>query len=215
MADPADATGQGNTGAGESQGTGTPGAGAGQPAAGTPQGTPATGTPANGQQGQQGADGQGKAAPEGTPLESYEFKAGDIELDKGALDAFKPVAKELGLTGEQAQKLVDLQSSFVQQQAQAFVDQQVTWVEDIKNDPEVGGPKFEESVRVAKAAVDAAGPEFKTFLLQSGMGNHPLVFKAMLKFGAQYASDKPVVGESRNPGGTGNAENVFFPSMKK
>lgn len=44
---------------------------------------------------------------EGAP-EKYEFKAGEgVELDAEALKDFEPVARDLNLTNEQAQKLVD------------------------------------------------------------------------------------------------------------
>lgn len=212
-------TGQDNTGAGESQaGTGQPGAGQGQQGTQGAQGAQgAQGDQGQqGQQGQQGTDGGKNQGAQGTPLDGYQFKAVDgVELDKGALDAFLPVAKELGLTAEQAQKLVDLQSGFVKQQAQGYIDQQAKWVEDIKNDPEFGGAKFDETIRLGKAAVEFAGPEFKDFLNASGMGNNPFVVKALAKFGTKFATDKVVGGESRNPGGETKAEDVFFPSMKK
>lgn len=45
--------------------------------------------------------------PEGAP-EKYEFQAAEgVELDTEALKEFEPVARELNLTNEQAQKLVD------------------------------------------------------------------------------------------------------------
>ncbi len=45
--------------------------------------------------------------------EKYEFKAPEEgqELDKGALEVFEPIARELNLNNEQAQKLVDVYGS--------------------------------------------------------------------------------------------------------
>lgn len=206
-------TGQENTGAGESQGAGTTGTNAGQ-GAGAPQG--AQGQGQQGEQGQQGANGSQGTQTQGTPLDGYEFKAPEgVELDKAALGEFLPLAKEMGLNAEQAQKLVDLQARFTQQQAQSYVDQQAKWVDDIKADADFGGAKFDESLRQAKAVVDFVGPEFKEFLNTSGMGNHPVIFRALAKLGPKFASDKVVTGESRNPGGDVKTEDVFFPSMKK
>lgn len=206
-------TGQENTGAGESQGAGTAGAGTGQ-GTGAPQGGQGQGQ--QGSQGQQGADGGKGNAPTGTPLEGYEFKAPEgVQLDKAALDGFLPLAKEMGLTAEAAQKLVDYQAGLMQSQAQSYIDQQAKWQDDIKADPEFGGAKFDESLRQAKAVVEHIGPEFKDFLNASGMGNHPVIFRALAKLGPKFATDKVVSGESRNPGGTTKTEDVFFPSMKK
>jgi hypothetical protein len=201
-------TGQGTTTAGESQGAGNAGNGAGQ---GATQGAPGTGD-----QGQQGTPGSQGSQPQSTPLEGYEFQAPEgAELDKAALDGFLPIAKELGLSAEAAQKLVNYQATLVQQQAQGYVAQQAKWAEDAKVDPDFGGAKFDESLRQAQAVVEFIGPEFKEFLNASGMGNHPQMFRALAKLGPKFAADKVVSGESRNPGGGAKTEEAFFPSMKK
>jgi transcription antitermination factor NusG len=61
---------------------------------------------------------------EGAP-EKYEFKAGEgVELDTEALKDFEPVARDLNLTNEQAQKLVDAYPKILagvqQRQAEAW-----------------------------------------------------------------------------------------------
>ena len=62
--------------------------------------------------------------PEGAP-EKYEFTAGEgVELDTEALKDFEPVARDLNLTNEQAQKLVDAYPKILagvqQRQAEAW-----------------------------------------------------------------------------------------------
>ncbi|KAE9882863.1 peptidase, partial [Escherichia coli] len=70
---------------------------------------------------------------EGAP-EKYEFTAGEgVELDTEALKDFEPVARDLNLTNEQAQKLVDAYPKILagvqQRQAEAWQKQTEGWAE--------------------------------------------------------------------------------------
>ena len=67
--------------------------------------------------------------------EKYEFAAPEGQaLDANALAVFEPIAKELGLTQEQAQKLVDIYPQIQQQQAEAWSKQVADWGEQVKAD---------------------------------------------------------------------------------
>jgi hypothetical protein len=106
-----------------------------------------------------------------------------MEVDKALLDKAVPLFKELNLTQEDAQKLIDLQSGTVQEGAQAQVEahNQVleSWDKEIKADPEFGGDKFDENLGIAKQGLDAVGSDgLKDFLRESGAGSHPEVIKA-------------------------------------
>ena len=102
------------------------------------------------------------SVPEGTTL--------DAEL----LNAATPIFKDLGLTQEQAQKLVDFQAQQIeasgQKQADAFNQQLNDWLAESKADPEFGGDDFDKNVSVAAGAVTAYGtPEFKQLLDNTGI----------------------------------------------
>ena len=57
-----------------------------------------------------------------------EFKIPDgMTLDSKKMDAFRGIAKELGLTKEQAQKLVDFDAQNIQGSDKAFKDLQASW----------------------------------------------------------------------------------------
>ncbi|MGU4637276.1 peptidase, partial [Escherichia coli] len=76
--------------------------------------------------------------PEGAP-EKYEFQAAEgVELDTEALKEFEPVARELNLTNEQAQKLVDAYPKILagvqQRQAEAWQKTTEQWAADVKAD---------------------------------------------------------------------------------
>lgn len=141
-----------------------------------------------------------KAGDEGqiTPPETYaDFVMPEgIELDAALLESATPLFKELGLTQEQAQKLVDFQASQIQAGAQrqndTFNQLMNDWRTQSTNDKEFGGDKFEESVGVARSALDKFGtPELKTLFEEHGVGNHPEVIRMLVKVGRLTQEDKP------------------------
>ncbi len=138
-------------------------------------------------------DGDDSISPE-----SYsDFKLPEgVELDTLALEKASPIFKELNLTQEQAQKLVDLQAEMVQEGARSQTetfDQLIDgWKKDAENDKEFGGDKFEESVSTASLAVEAYGtPEFKQLMENHGIGNHPEMIRFMWKVGLPLKEDVP------------------------
>lgn len=166
---------------------------------------PKPGTEGENPQGDKPADGdkpdddKGKK-PEGAP-EAYEFKAAEgVELDTEALKDFEPVARELNLTNEQAQKLVDAYPKILagvqQRQADAWQKQTEGWAEAVKADKEIGGDKLESNLSAAQRALDQFGnPELKEYLNVTGMGNHPELVKAFVKIGKAMSEDGMVSGK--------------------
>lgn len=136
------------------------------------------------------ADKPAADKPQGAP-EKYEFKYPEgYQVDESALGEYTSAFKELGLTNEQAQKLVDMdakRSASSTEAALAAQKQQVdTWVGELKNDPDFGGAKFEANVGIANKALAAFGsPELTQFFKDTGLGNHPLLVKAFHKAGMQ------------------------------
>ena len=141
--------------------------------------------------------------------EKYEFAAPEgQELDANALSVFEPIAKELGLTQEQAQKLVDIYPQIQQQQAEAWSKQIAEWGEQVKADKEIGGDKFEASVGLAQRALDQFGnPELREYLQASGLGNHPALVRFCAKVGKSMAEDSFVVP---NQGGQRSAADILY-----
>lgn len=135
--------------------------------------------------------------PEGAP-ETYEFKAAEgVELDTEALKDFEPVARELNLTNEQAQKLVDAYPKILagvqQRQVEAWQKQTQDWAADVKADKEIGGDKLTASLSKAQQALETFGtPELKEYLNETGLGNHPELVKAFVKIGKAMSEDNMV-----------------------
>ena len=121
-------------------------------------------------------------APEPTPApkegapEAYEFKAAEGQtFDPEFLKGYSEVAKELNLTQEAAQTMIDKVGPVLAQQQQAQIAQvRNDWAEASKVDAEFGGAKFNENLAIAKQSIDKfATPEFKQMLDDTGLGNHP------------------------------------------
>lgn len=139
---------------------------------------------------------------EGAP-EKYEFKGGEgVELDTEALKDFEPVARELNLTNEQAQKLVDAYPKILagvqQRQAEAWQKQTEGWAETVKADKEIGGDKLTANLSAAQRALDQFGtPELKEYLNATGLGNHPDLVKTFVKIGKAMSEDGMVDGSNQ------------------
>jgi hypothetical protein len=152
--------------------------------------------------------------------EKYEFKAPDgVTFDQAQIDAFSPIAKELGLTNDQAQKLVDFHTATVTNAtaavAQARVAETAKWGEQSAADADFGGVKFKENTGIAVKALDKFGtPALRQALDASGMGNHPEVFRLLWKIGKSISED---TFSSGNGGGGGaprlSAAKTLFPNL--
>ncbi len=144
--------------------------------------------------------------------EKYEFKAPEEgqELDKGALEVFEPIARELNLNNEQAQKLVDVYGSKImpainKQLAEGWQKQTEQWAETVKADKELGS---DESIGEAQKAMDKFGsPELKQYLEESGLGNHPELIRIFASVGKAMSEDGLVTGNSN---GSKSAADVLF-----
>ena len=121
-------------------------------------------------------------APEPTPApkegapEVYEFKAAEGQtFDPEFVKSYSEVARELNLTQEAAQTMIDkVGPVLAQQQAAQIAQVRNDWAEASKVDAEFGGTKFNENLAIAKQSIDKfATPEFKQMLDDTGLGNHP------------------------------------------
>lgn len=131
--------------------------------------------------------------PEGAP-ESYEdFKAPEgVEFAAPVVDEFKGVAKELNLSQEKAQMLIDKMTPVLAaRQIENIKRISAEWAEKSKADPEIGGDKFAASManiaRVRETFARNADGQLDLDILEfmsSPMGNHPGALKLLARAGA-------------------------------
>lgn len=178
-------------------------------------------------QSQQDAAAQDKAAdapstesesdkPQGAP-ESYEFKAPEgITLDAAVIGEFSTVAKELGLTQDAAQSIVEklapkIAERTAAQQAEAFANYRAELATQAKADKEFGGDKFDANLAVAKKALNAFGtPELHKLLNDSGLGDHPEIIRAFYRAGKSISEDSFVPGGTQPTKGEQDAASKLY-----
>lgn len=159
--------------------------------------------PADGDKPEEKKPGEEKEQKQEGAPEKYEFQAAEgVELDTEALKDFEPVARDLNLTNEQAQKLVDAYPKILagvqQRQAEAWQAQTEQWAADVKADKEIGGDKLTANLSSAQRALDLfGGPVLKEYLNTTGLGNHPELVKAFVKIGKAMSEDGMVDGSNQ------------------
>ena len=87
------------------------------------------------------------------------------------------------------------------------------WADDAKADKEIGGDKWDGTVKSAQRAINTLGtPALKEYLQASGGGNHPELIRVFAKVGGLIKEDSP---PSDGPGGHGkpaDPAHVLFPN---
>lgn len=149
------------------------------------------------------AEKEAKAKADAVPEKYEDFKVAEgLELNAEVMTEFSALAKELGLSQEKAQKLIDLQSKLAlgedtARQAlldKALADQSKAWSDQVKNDPELGGSKFESTMETAlKAVQQFATPELRQLLHDSKLGNNPEMVRLFHKVGLAISEDHLVI----------------------
>lgn len=153
-----------------------------------------------------------KPATPATAPEKYELVSPkDTVLDPAVVTEFSGIAKELNLSQEAAQKVIDKMAPLLAKaesirgasQVAAMVDKAATqWATEAKSDKEYGGDKFEENLAIANQTFETFGtPELKALLKASGLDNHPEMVRWAYRVGKQIVPDgKVVTGNTNNAG---------------
>lgn len=155
-------------------------------------------------------------APEGAPEAYADFKLADgLQMDVETLDAFKGLAKELNISQGKAQQIIDMQAALEVKREQAETDarlkQSQAWADEVKNDPDIGGERYQASVETAVKVIQAFGDPTLTGLLNdSGLGNHPALVKFCHRIGKAISEDKFVLPGSQSSTGRKSNEEVFY-----
>ena len=159
------------------------------------------------------------AKPASSP-EKYEFKAPEgREFDPEVIANFTEVAKELNLTTDAAQKILDKMGPTLasRQESQIKAIRQ-EWVASSKADAEFGGEKLASNLATAKKALDTFGSaELRTLLNTSGLGDHPELIRFMYRAGKSISEDSfvggaPTNGKPKGPMTFDDAANALYPS---
>lgn len=159
-----------------------------------------------------------KSKEDGAPDAYEDFTVPDgFEVDQVAMDAFQPLAKELNLSQENAQKLVDFYNDGAKKSADEsqtyYSDLMTEWQASVRSDKELGGTNFDDSLSAARSALDAfATPELYEIFEATGMGNHPEMVRVFARIGKAVKDDVIRIG-SANPTAPKDPADVLFPKQ--
>ncbi|MEO8095770.1 MAG: hypothetical protein ABI632_12690 [Pseudolysinimonas sp.] len=139
-------------------------------------------------------------APETPTYEPFALPQG-VEVDTAALEEAQSLFAEARLSQPQAQKLVDLyagkMSELVQRQISAAESRQKAWITEVKNDPDLGGRRFEAARAAAQRAFSRFGtPELRRSLDELGVSNSPQLFRFFVRVGQAVSEDRYVGAQS-------------------
>ena len=138
------------------------------------------------------------------PEGDYDIKVPEgMAVDTDAVKMVEPLARELGLSGEGMNKLVGVYAEQVLPHVtervidgiqKDIVATHAQWATDaaemVKTDPSFAGKSMSDVQQVAAKALDRlATPEFRTFLAETGLGNHPEMVKAFYNAGSAISED--------------------------
>ena len=151
--------------------------------------------------GDQQTEDTSRGAPDSYELARPESLDESYELDSEVMSSFEEAARELDLSNDAAQNVVNkvlpkmIERSVAQHQA--TVD---NWAEQVRTDQEIGGDKPDANLKIARTAIDKPGDQTLRDLLTgpAGLGNHPSVVKFMFKVGQLFSEDRTGLGD-RSP----------------
>lgn len=156
----------------------------------------------------------GNASP--AAPEKYDLKMPEgVSPDTKILEGFEPLAREMGLSNENAQKLVDLYAKHVDglQQAQtaALDAQRKEWVAEIQKDP-----KYGETLSMAKRGLSAvATPEAAKLIVGTWLGDHPAIIQTFAKVGRMLSEHTIHTGTETTKPDKASPEKVLYPNLNK
>lgn len=142
--------------------------------------------------GKKPGDGQQQDTPQ-DPYKDLSLPDGAV-VDEKEMASYKNLAKELNLTPESAQAILDFEAKRLSAGAAAAA---TAWQEQVKQ--EHGDKLPIVMATCAKAINQFGGDELRTLLDQTGLGNHPILVRAFYQAGS-------LLKEDRQAGSSGGAK---------
>tara|TARA_R110000796_G_scaffold38287_5_gene96473 strand:+ start:1306 stop:1911 length:606 start_codon:yes stop_codon:yes gene_type:complete len=159
-------------------------------------------------------------SPQGAPEAYEDFTMPEgYEADSQEMKQFSEIARELNLTQEHAQRLVNFEAERMAKlhegKGDAVANMRVQWSEQAQNDREIGGAKYDESVAFARQALKAVGtPELFNALELTGTGDHPEFIRVFSKIGREVAEGRLDFGKGNpTPETSRDPAKTLYPNM--
>ena len=142
-----------------------------------------------------------------------------MELAPESLEAFEPVAKELGLSQESAQRLMDIHTAALKQATEAsyraYETMQTSWVDEIKADKEIGGDNLTPTLAsISKVLTQFGDPNIKSALSLTGAGNNPAIVRTLARMAKALTEGGHIAGvPPKAPEGKG--AHALYPNLSQ
>jgi hypothetical protein len=155
-------------------------------------------------------DVDGNAIPE-----TYEIKMPDgVTMDAGLLEAVTPMFREARLSPAQAQVVADAYMMQQTKALEAHSEQTKAWMNEAKQDKEIGGRDFSANMGAARKAFQEFGSERAVQIFDTyGLGNNPDVLRMFVRIGKAMGEGGTVLGG--DGGGRVSAARDMYPDMYK
>jgi hypothetical protein len=175
-----------------------------------------------------------KEGDKSTVPEKYaDFKVPEgFTLNKDALEAALPIFKELGLSQDEAQKLVDIQTAREAALAKSnqgdYASMRKGWRDEVLADSTLsaGGKVKPEILQTIGRAIEGLGDpklagDFRQVMDTTGVGDNPAFFRAFYKLAQQVTEGRPVQGKGPSELGQKAPDakptsiaNAMYPNLK-
>jgi hypothetical protein len=125
----------------------------------------------------------------------------DVEIDKDAIELFKPIAKKLNLSQEQAQELIDIQTQLIKKEELKRNEEYESAIKIMQEETkQMLGINYKKEMSYAAVAIDTiVSKEDKAglldFLTTSGAGNNMYLVKFFIEAGKKISEDKFIEGD--------------------
>jgi hypothetical protein len=152
--------------------------------------------------------------------EAYDFVAPEgVTLDPKLIEAATPVFKELGLSQEAAQKLVDFHAKHSAETETRLLktvdDMRAKWQSEVRADKELANldaVKAELGRAKDKLPADVR-TAFDEAMNLTGMGDHPAIVKGLFKLAQLVNEGRPVIGSGPSPEGQTKSGQTARPTL--
>ena len=144
----------------------------------------------------------------------------DSNLSKEDVERIEAYSKTRGLSNDQAQDILNLESEskarYDQAQVATVEQLKIDWRAQAELDSEIGGDNFARNAELAKRVVDRFGAdEFRQALNNSGFGNNPEVLRIFARIGKAMSDDQLVIGGAAAGAGEKSMEELFYGNQNK
>lgn len=170
------------------------------------------------------------AASDAKPGDAKPAAPGDYQLqlpetslfDAAALEGIATFARELDLSPEAAQKLVERDSRMLEQFADHIdatiaaehKERVANWAKETKESKDLGGEKYAETEFLAGKALGMfATPELRAALNDTGFGNHPEIVRLFVKIGKAISEDSFTTKGAGEQVAPTDVAKTMFPTM--